>query len=243
MKIGILAIVMIALMGIASATAGDFQFTEQINRPGNFAFQDTATLSGWNEWSHQSMATAGTFESDSIFKTLDVPNGAAPEEKSFEQVTLNFVKNGQTVDPLVGERIDSDITVGAINNQIVPTFTTTGDITGDPNARYDIMKYNIGGFAGLDGSRGVSSQLLSSQDDLIHVRSWDSAGNWNPVETSFVDVIIPGMPGTDESQAYRQFNFQDSRGWKPVVGDSNGQWDISTLIDYKMYDIAWNFGK
>jgi len=105
------------------------------------------------------------------------------------------------------------------------------------------MKYNIGGSAGSDGSRFVTSQILSSQDDYIHARGWDSAGNEWPVETSFTDVIIPGIPGTDESQAYRQFNWQDSRGWKPVVGDANGAWDISNLIDYKLYEIPFNVGK
>lgn len=238
-----LAISLSAIAGIGSAiTPGDFQFSEQINRPGNFNFADTANMEGWNTWSHESIASAGAFESNSIFKTLDVPCGSAPEEKSFEEVTLNFFKNGQTVDPLIGERIDSDITVGAFNN-VKPDFTTAGDITGDPNARYDIMKYNIGGTAGADGSRFVNSQILSSQDDYIHARGFDSAGNLNPVVTSFTDVVIPGMPGTDESQAYRQFNWQDSRGWKPVVGDANGAWDISNLIDYKLYEIPFNVGK
>jgi len=39
------------------------------------------------------------------------------------------------------------------------------------------------------------------------------------------------------------FNWQDSRGWKPVVGDANGAWDISNLIDYKLYEIPFNVGK
>ena len=119
-----------------------------------------------------------------MFKTLDVPSNAAPEETSHETVQMNFVKNGQTVDPLVGETIDSDITVGAVGTTTVPTFTSTGDITADPNERYDIMHYTMGGSAGTpvisngalssitnDGSRQVFSQILSSQDDYIHARA------------------------------------------------------------------------
>ena len=233
---GILVAVMIATTTTAAAASGDFVFTEKISRPGNFEFTDSAAMSGWNEWSHQSSASAGDFTSTSMFNTLDVPNGAAPEEKSFELMTLYFTKDGQSVDPLIGEQIDTDITVGAFNN-IKPEFTATGDITGDPNARYDILKYNMAGFGTLDGARGVSSQLLSSQDDYIHVRGFDSAGNWNPVETSFTDVVIP-----DDSQAYRQFNWQDERSWTPD-GTTNGVWDISTLIKFQVYPISFNFGK
>src|SRR5664280_1627849 len=69
-----LAISLSAIAGIGSAiTPGDIQFSEQINRPGNFNFADTANMEGWNTWSHESIASAGAFESNSIFKTLDVP--------------------------------------------------------------------------------------------------------------------------------------------------------------------------
>ena len=256
-----LAISLLAMAGIGCAydipaiTQGDFQFSEQINRPGNFAFSDTATMTGWNNWEHQSMATAGTFDSTSMFKTLDVPSGAAPEEKSLETVTLNFLKNGQGVDPLIGERIESDITVGAVSTNVVPTFTSAGDITANPDERYDTMHYVMSGSAGTpvftngeltgitdDMSRQVSSQIMSSQDDFIHVQGFDSAGNENPVLTSFTDVIIPGRPGTSESQAYRQFNWQDSRGWKPD-GTEYGTWNNNNLIHYQVYQIPFNFGK
>jgi hypothetical protein len=237
--VGIVIATLIAMVGIVGAS--DMVFTEHINRPGNFAFTDTASMEGWNEWSHQSMASAGGFMSESQFKTLDVPDGAAPEEKSFEQMTLYFTKEGQIVDPLVGEEIDTDITVGTVDN-VKPEFLPNGDITGDPNARYDMAKYNMQAFvqplrAVGGGAKGVSSQLLSSQDDYIHVRGFDSAGNIDPVETSFTDVIIPS-----DSQAYRQFNWQDSRVWTPD-DTANGVWDIQNLIDYQMYDIEFNYGK
>ena len=242
LAISLLVIAGIGTCAIPAITPGDIQFSEQINRPGDFAFSDTASMSGWNEWSHQSMATEGTFESNSIFKTLDVPNCAAPEEKSFEKVTITFFKNGQTVDQLIGEQIDTDISVGAFQNANKPDFTASGDLTADTNDRYDIMKYNIGGSAGIDGSRFVTSQILSSQDDYIHAVGFDSAGNAWPIMTSFTDVVIPGIPGTDESQAYRQFNWQDTRGWTPD-GTANGIWDITNLVDYKLHDIQFNVGK
>lgn len=247
------------VIGMANAVNGDMVFSEQINRPGNFNYADTATMTGWNSWSHQSMATAGTFDSTSMFNTLNVPTSfsSAPEETSHETVTLNFVKDGQTVDPLVGETIDSDITVGAVGTSVVPTFDTTGNI--NPSAvdeRYDIMHYTIGGSAGTpvissgalqsitnDGSRQVFSQIMSSQDDYIHAQGFDSAGNVYAVPTSYTDAIIPGTPGTGESQAYRQFNWQDTRGWKPVYGDSNGAWGNSNIIQYQIYPIQFNVGK
>jgi hypothetical protein len=230
----ILIALLIAMIGITGAS--DMIFTEQINRPGNFAFTDSATMEGWNTWSHQSSATASDFTSSSMFELKDVPNGAAPEEKSFELMTLFFTKEGQSVDPLIGEQIDTDITVGAFTN-IKPGLTSSGEITGDPNARYDILQYNMEGFGFADGVRGVSSQLISSQDDYVHVRGFDSAGNWNPIETSFTDVVI-----TDTSQAYRKFNWQDSRSWTPD-GTENGIWDIQTMLDFEMYPISFNFGR
>jgi hypothetical protein len=205
------------------------------------------------------MATAGTFDSTSMFKTLDVPTSfsGAPEETSHETVTLNFVKNGQTVDPLVGETIDSDITVGAVGTSVVPTFDSNGNIPAAAvDERYDIMHYTIGGSAGTpvitngaltgitnDGSRQVFSQIMSSQDDYIHAQGFDSAGNVYAVPTSYTDVVIPGHPNTDESQAYRQFNWQDTRSWKPVNGDANGVWDINNIIQYQIYPIQFNVGK
>jgi len=255
-----LAISLLAIAGISSAcdipaiTPGDIQFSEQINRPGNFAYSDTATLTGWNSWSHQSTANAGTMDSTSMFKTLDVAFGC-PEEKSHETVQMNFFKNGQTVDPLVGETIDSDITVGAVGTTTVPTFTSTGDITADPNEQYDIMHYTMGGSAGTpvisngalssitnDGSRQVFSQILSSQDDYIHAKGFDSAGNVYAVPTSYTDVVIPGTPGTSESQAYRQFNWQDTRGWKSD-GTDNGVWNINNMVQYQVYPIQFNVGQ
>lgn len=256
-----LAISLLAIAGISSAcdipaiTPGDIQFSEQINRPGNFAYSDTATLTGWNSWSHQSTANAGTMDSTSMFKTLDVAFGC-PEEKSHETVQMNFFKNGQTVDPLVGETIDSDITVGAVGTTTVPTFDATGNI---PQAaideRYDIMHYTMGGSAGTptvtngalsgianDGSRQVFSQILSSQDDYIHAQGFDSAGNVYAVPTSYTDVVIPGTPGTSESQAYRQFNWQDTRGWKSD-GTDNGVWNINNMVQYQVYPIQFNVGQ
>jgi len=82
-----LAISLLAIAGISSAcdipaiTPGDIQFSEQINRPGNFAYSDTATLTGWNSWSQRTTANAVTMDSTSMFKTLDVSFGC-PEEKS-----------------------------------------------------------------------------------------------------------------------------------------------------------------
>ena len=238
------AFIILAAVGMASAMSGDIQFSEQINRPGNYAYSDSATMTGWNSWSHSMSATAGTFDSISQFKTLDVPCNAAPEEKSHEAITLNFVKNGQSVDPLVGETIDSDITVGAVGTSTVPTFSATGAI---PQAaideRYDIMHYTMGGSAGTydntgtlipggnDGSRQVFSQIMSSQDDFIQATGYDSAGNLNPVMTSYTQATIPGTPGTDESQAYRQFNWIDARGWAPTIGDLNGEWKITNQIN------------
>jgi len=258
-KFGILAVMIFTAIGIVNAMTGDIQFTEQINRPGNFIYTDgtptnPTVMSGWNGWSHSMSATAGTFDSISQFKTLDVPCNAAPEEKSHEAITLNFYKNGQTVDPLVGETIDSDITVGAVGTSTIPTFSTTGNI---PQAavdeRYDIMHYTMGGSAGIydntgtltsnDGSRQVFSQIMSSQDDFIHAQGFDSAGNVYAVPTSYTDVVIPGTPGTDETQAYRQFNWIDSRGWAPTVGDLNGEWKITNQINYQMYNIPFNVGK
>jgi hypothetical protein len=230
-----------SIMMVASASS-DITFSEQINRPSNFMFTDNVQMSGHNSWSHMTQADAGSMDVSSMFKTLDCVNGAAPEEKSSETMMMTFFKNGEKIDPLIGETIDSDITVGAYNN-VVPTFDTHGMLTSDPNDRYDVMKYTMTGLAGLDGSRDVSSQLMSSQDDWIHVKGFDSAGNLNPVVTSWTEVTIPGMPGTDESQAYRMFNWQDNRGWKPVVGDLEGQWDISNVIQYQMYPISFNFGK
>jgi hypothetical protein len=184
-----------------------------------------------------------------MFKTLDVAFGC-PEEKSHETVQMNFFKNGQTVDPLVGETIDSDITVGAVGTTTVPTFDATGNI---PQAaideRYDIMHYTMGGSAGTptvtngalsgianDGSRQVFSQILSSQDDYIHAQGFDSAGNVYAVPTSYTDVVIPGTPGTSESQAYRQFNWKSD-------GTDNGVWNINNMVQYQVYPIQFNVGQ
>jgi hypothetical protein len=250
-KFGIVLTIM-AFMAIGIVSATDMVFSESITRPNNFQLTDNAQMSGWNSWSHMSSATAGTADMSSMFGTLPVPCGGAPLETSHETVQMTFIKNGQTLDPLIGETIDSDITVGAVGTSAVPTFDAQGNI---PQAaideRYDIAKYTIGGSAGTpvinngaltgitnDGSRQVFSQIMSSQDDYFHAMGYDSAGNANPMITSYTDVTIP-----TESQAYRQFNWQDSRGWKPVAGDLNGEWKISNMINYQMYPIAFNIGK
>lgn len=236
-------IAMITITGIAGAVmTGDIVFHEHIDRPNNFVYDDREQTTGWIDFSHQSEAFAGGFTSMSVLKTVDVPNGFAPEEKSISDVSLSFFKNSQSIDPLVVEHLDTDITVGAANTAVVPTFTDKGDITSDPNERYDIMHANIGGFADANGGRGVSLQMLSSQDDWIHTYSGDSAGNEFPIITSYTDIVIPGMPGTSESQAYRKFNLLDERSWNPVVGNLNGEWNINTLIDYSMYNIPFNVG-
>jgi hypothetical protein len=241
---------------LGMASASDMTFTEQINRPGNFDMTDNAQISGWNSWSHMSSATAGTADMSSMFGTLAVPCGAAPLETSHETVQMTFTKNGQTVDPLIGETIDSAITVGAVGTSIVPTFDASGNIAqGAIDERYDIMKYTMGGSAGTpiidstthtltgitnDGSRQVFSQIMSSQDDYIHAMGFDSAGNANPVLTSYTDVAL--APLTSAASPYVQLNWQDSRGWAPVVGDLNGAWKITNMVNYQMYNIPFNFG-
>jgi len=236
------------------ANASDMVFSEQIVRPGNFALTDNAQMTGLNSWSHMSSASAGTADISSMFQTLNVPNCAAPRETSHETVQMTFVKNGQTVDPLIGETIDSDITVGAVGTSVIPTFDTTGNIAQAAiDERYDIMHYTMGGSAGTptitngaltgitnDGSRQVFSQIMSSQDDYIHAMGFDSAGNANPVLTSYTDVAL--APLTSAASPYVQLNWQDSRGWAPVVGDLNGAWKITNMVNYQMYNIPFNFG-
>jgi hypothetical protein len=245
------------LMAIGPALATDsFTFNEQINRPGNFVYTDNAAMSGWNQWSHSMSADAGNFASESAFNLIPVPNGAAPEEKSHENVQLNFVKYGLEIDPMMGETIDSDITVGAVGTSTIPTFDTQGNIPANTlDERYDLMQYTIGGNAGTydktkdtftnDQTRGVNSQIFSSQDDYIHAIGYDSAGNENlvngqPVMTSWDEATVMGGWKPADSSPYVQFNWQDTRSWKPVTGNLNGVWDINNLVQYKMYPIVWN---
>jgi len=271
--IGAMLIISMACGWATATLSGDFILNEQINRPNNYVYTDNAGLSGWDKMSHQMSATANTFDSISQVSLLDVPTAFsyAPRATGTETVQLNFIKDGHSADPIVGETNAFDITVGSVSNAIVPIFDAHGNLV-DPNnptvimnpavinERYDKMQYSTGGSAGTfdssgnlvidDGSRQVFSQLLSSQDDYIHVTGYDSAGCLTnpPTITSWTDVIIPGTPGTSESQAYRQFNWQDARGWTPVggvyIGGVNqGVWNINNVFTYSMYPIEFNKDK
>ena len=228
------------LIGIVGATT-DVTFSESIIRPGNFAYTDNVALDGWNTWSHTSTSDAGSFVAMSSFNLLPVPCGSAPIENSFEQMNINFFKNGETVDPCMGEIVQSGITVGAVGGIGAnhPLLGANGNLIGDANDRYDLAQYQMlaSGSAGAQGFQ-VSSLLFSSQDDFLSATGYDSAGTNSDVPTSFT-TITKGW----DSQAYSELNWQDTRSWKPVVGDTNGVWDIQNMVQFENYPIAFNVGK
>ena len=242
-QIGIVFGVLIALIGMGMAT-NDITFSESINRPGNFVYTDTATMSGWNTWQHMSSSDAGSFAAASTFSLLDVPQGSAPLETSFEQMNLDFTKYGTMSDPCMGEIVQSGVTVGAVggigaNHPTIGTLgATAGQLIGDANDRYDLAQYNMMASGDYLNGFQVSSLLFSSQDDYLSAEGYDSAGTGDIIPTSYA-LITKGW----DSQAYSELNWQDTRGWTPVSGDPNGVWDISTMVEFQNYPIAFNVGR
>ena len=254
-QIGIVFGVLIALIGMGMATSGDIIFSEHIMRPGAgtttpvYVYDDSATLTGWGEFSHIGMETLGTMNEQSIFTTMPVPQGYAPLETASETVTLGSSKEGTMADPWFYSHIDSDITVGAAGFAGVNGLGT--DMFGAGNQydqvgadRYDTLMYNIVAFYGDSEAtlgaqlgdhpdRGIFTLVDSHQDDYLNIVTGSNAGYDTPQLSSYVQVIQPGTPGTSESQLYRQLNFMSLNSWQ-------GDYYNTLTFDSQVVNTPWN---
>lgn len=248
----------LVLMATGIAAAYDFTYSSYTNRPGNFVMNDFAGVTGWNSFQASSLANAGTVDEMTKVTALPVPTFSiscgqhgAPEEKSYQSISMEFYKYGTTVDPFVSETVSSDITVGAANSNIPYINTDTGALVGDATSRYDLFSSTVGGYAGTpqvsngkligvtdDYTRSVFSQIQSYQDDFISATGADSAGTLGWAPTSYTTASL--APETSTASPYVKFNWQDTRGWKPVTGDWDGTWVIQNSIDYQMVQIPFN---
>jgi hypothetical protein len=261
------AVLLISLLCTVNATPFDINtpvlsYTSYTNRPGNFILSDIATASGHNSFQASVLATVGGIDEVTKVSTLPANPGSSPEEKSLQQIYMDFFKDGSSVDPAMWETIKSDITVGTKSNAIIPTFDDNGNIpTNTLSEGYDIATMTVGGVAGTpisnnhvltgivpDYQRYVFSNIQSYQDDYISYTGEDSAGTNSNVLTSYTTASVssPAMLGVDTP--YVKFGVTDMRGYRVDASNVNGpiawsgapDWTIQTNVNYEEV-LPWTY--